>query len=206
MNTEQFLNNSFGSEALVKITKEYDFQTVLDIGSGAGTHADFLESRGKKVTRLDFGKSVYFKKNPNQKIIQGNYLHQEFGEKFDLIWACHVLEHQININKFLKKIKLDLQENGILCITVPPLKHEIVGGHVSLWNAGLLMYNLVLAGFSCRHARIKSYGYNISIIIKNSSINIPTLDYDYGDINRLKEFFPENLQEGFDGNITRLNW
>ena len=206
MNTEQFLNNSFGSEALVKITKEYDFQTVLDIGSGAGTHADFLESHGKKVTRLDFGKSVYFKKNPNQKIIQGNYLHQEFGEKFDLIWACHVLEHQININKFLKKIKSDLQENGILCITVPPLKHEIVGGHVSLWNAGLLMYNLVLAGFSCRHARIKSYGYNISIIIKNSSINIPTLDYDYGDINRLKEFFPENLQEGFDGNITRLNW
>ena len=206
MNTEQYLNNLFGSEALVKVSDEYEFDSVLDIGSGAGHHAEFLEGKGHSVTRLDFGESVYFNQNPKQKIVRGNYQDIEFDEKFDLIWACHVLEHQLNINLFLKKIKSDLRRDGLLCVTVPPLKHQIVGGHVTLWNAGLLMYYLILAGFNCREARIKSYGYNISVILKNSSITIPQLDYDYGDIKKLKEFFPEGLDEGFHGDIKELNW
>ena len=82
---------------------------------------------------------------------------------FGRLMCC---EHQVNPNLFLKKIFNDLKEGGVLAITVPPLKHEIVGGHVTLWNAGLTMYQLVLAGFNCKNISIKSYGYNISVVLK----------------------------------------
>ena len=110
----------------------------------------------------------------------------------------------------MKKLKSDLKPDGILCVTVPPPKHEIVGGHVSVWNAGLLMYRLVLAGFNCSNARIKKYGYNISLILPNSpstlDSGLPDLHYDTGDIDKLKNFFPLNTKEGFNGDITELNW
>ena len=124
-----------------------------------------------------------------------------------LFWASHVLEHQANPNLFLKKIHSNLKENGILAITVPPLKHEIVGGHLTLWNAGLLLYQLVLAGFNCSDASILTYGYNISIIIRKRSISdFPELSFDKGDIKKLSNYFPVGFEEPFNGNIRRLNW
>src|SRR5690606_36120022 len=80
---------------------------------------------------------------------------------------------------------------GVLALTVPPLKSRIVGGHVSLWNAGLLLYNLVLAGFDCSRARILQYGYNISVILTKTPAELPRdLSFDRGDLRRLRPFLP----------------
>ena len=198
----------FGDHALEAVLDNCDFNTVLDIGSGAGLHSDIFERHGKHVTSVDFGVSIYYqRKTSHREIIKGDYYTYDFSEPFDLIWASHVLEHQPNANLFLKKIHRDLKEGGWLAITVPPLKHEIVGGHVSLWNAGLLMYQLIFAGFSCRAASIKKYGYNISIVVRKQSIEqLPQLHYDNGDIDRLADYFPDGLGEGFDGDINQLNW
>jgi hypothetical protein len=68
------------------------------------------------------------------------------------------------------------------------------------------MYNLILAGFDCSNARIKKYGYNISLILRKEKITLPKLSYDYGDIGRLQQFFPDGCGEGFDGDISELNW
>jgi len=206
--SKEYQRLPFAGEAIQKLINDYDFNTVLDIGSGEGLHSKKFIEKGKKVTSIDFGTSVYFeKKEDNYTYIKSDYYEFVFDEKFDAIWASHVLEHQPNPNLFLKKIHKDLKDNGVLAITVPPLKHEIVGGHVSLWNAGLLMYQLVLAGFNCRDISIKSYGYNISAILKKKSITAyPELSYDSGDILKLKEFFPEGIAEPFDGRIRELNW
>jgi hypothetical protein len=102
-----------------------------------------------------------------------------------------------------------------VAITVPPLKHEIVGGHVSLWNAGMVLYRLVLAGIDCSDAAVLSYGYNISVIAKNRSIGkIDGIEYDSGDIRRIRKYLPggglcfnsNEFDDPFDGNIARLNW
>jgi hypothetical protein len=85
-----------------------------------------------------------------------------------LVWCSHVLEHQPNAGLFLAKLIRDCRDGGILAITVPPAKTEIVGGHVSLWNAGLLLYRLALTGIDCRDARVKTYGYNVSVIVRAS--------------------------------------
>ena len=114
---------------------------------------------------------------------------------------------------FLKKIYKDLKEEGWLCITVPPMKQQIVGGHVSLWNAGLILYHLILAGFDCSTAKILEYGYNISIVVQKISIKKQlNLVYDSPDMDEIRPYLPETLQfdkrtkRSFDGNIKRLNW
>jgi hypothetical protein len=95
---------------------------------------------------------------------------------------------------------------GIIAITVPPAKHQIVGGHVTIWNAGLLLYNLIIAGNDCRLAAVKSEGYDISVIAPKVPIRLPNLRRDVGDIETLQGYFPLAAKQGFDGRISELNW
>lgn len=199
---ESFETNIFqlkySGEALKKLILNYDFNTVLDIGCGKGKHSAVFKKFNKLVTPTD-----YYKRFP--EVVEGLYQDLTFAPH-DITWASHVLEHQLNINDFLKKVRKETKEEGHTCITVPPLKHSIVGGHVCLWNAGILMYNLVLAGFDCKNASIKKYGYNITVIAQAKSFELPKLNYDSGDINKLKPWLPEFCIEGFNGDIDEWNW
>lgn len=189
----------YGTLAIKKLLSDYSFNTVLDIGCGDGTHTEIFREHNKTVTSIDLEPKML-------GAIHGNYMRHDFAEQ-DCIWCCHVLEHQLNANAFLKKVHKELKDNGILAITVPPLKHEIVGGHVTLWNAGLLMYNLVLAGFDCSNIAIKTYGYNISVILKKKKISLPdNLHYDKADLEKLSHFFPDFVHQGFNGDIREYNW
>lgn len=185
-------------QALEFILNTKNFKTVLDIGCGHGIHSEVFKKYNKEVTSTDIAPFY-------QDAILGNYMNLEF-EKHDITWASHVLEHQLNTNLFLKKLRSETKTGGYTCITVPPLKHEIVGGHVNLWNAGLLMYNLVLAGFNCKHANIKQYKYNITVIAKAEDFTLPELHYDAGDVEKLKPWLPDFCTEPFDGNIQEWNW
>ena len=139
--------------------------------------------------------------------MKGDYNRLLFKHQFDAVWASHVLEHQLNVNLFIKKLFLDCKEDGVVAITVPPIKKQIVGGHLSLWNAGLLMYNIVVALYDCSQCEILRYGYNISIIIRKKTIkNFPVLSFDKGDIRLLSNYFPDNISEPFEGDIKELNW
>lgn len=184
--------------AAEKLVDFYQFETLLDVGCGDGRHSDFFKKHNKIVTSTDL-KSQY------TNCIEGDYNLLLFPQH-DCVWVSHVLEHQLNVNSFLKKIRNDTKNDGFVCVTVPPLKHEIVGGHVSLWNAGLLMYNLVLAGFDCKNAKIKKYGYNITVIAQAKEFQLPRLSYDSGDITLLSEWLPDFCQENFSGDIDEWNW
>jgi SAM-dependent methyltransferase len=201
---------SHGEDGVIKFTqlmKKDSLFTVLDIGCGVDQiHVNYMKKQGLKAYGIDLIDGVD---------IQENYNTFEFNKNaFDGIHAAHVLEHQLNPNLFLKKIYLDLKDNGWLCITVPPFKHQIVGGHVSLWNAGLVLYHLVHAGFNCSDAKINTYGYNISVIIQKKPITeVIPYTYNSEDITLIKNYLPKvnfkrnNLGEfTFDGNIQSLNW
>lgn len=174
-----------------------EFQSVLDVGAGGGIHTALFREAGKDVHTCDIKPPADF---------VGKYTSLALPKKYDLIWCSHTLEHQLNVHSFLKKVTLDLKRGGYFAVTVPPLKHEIVGGHVSLWNAGLLLYNLVLAGFDCSEAMVKTYGYNTSVIVKYRPIDIPELKMDFGDIETLAKYFPIPVLNGFNGQIEELNW
>lgn len=155
----------------------------------------------------NFGKAVTTVSLQEPADHVGDFLEWE-GQpgSFDAVWACHVLEHQPDVGAFLAACRRQLRDGGILAVTVPPPKHEIVGGHVTLWNAGLLLYNLILAGFDCRDATVGTYGYNISVIATKREIQLPTLAFDHGDIERLAGFFPVPVAEGFDGRLPDIGW
>lgn len=173
-----------------------DFRTVLDIGSGDGSYANALRAAGKTVSTVNLHA-------PADHV--GDYMGVLFFP-LDAIWCSHVLEHQPNVGLFLRKCYRELKPNGWLAITVPPMKPEIVGGHLTLWNAGLLLYNLILAGFDCSQASVKTYGYNVSVIVSKQPAFIPELKMDFGDIEALAHCFPVPVCNGFDGNITEVNW
>ena len=195
---------------------DYRFDTVLDIGCGEGLHAEVFRKAGKKVTALDYGKSPYALANNHlMDVIIADFLWHDFGEAtYDAVWCSHVLEHQANPNLFLLKINSILKEGGVLALTVPPPKHQIVGGHVGLWNAGLLLYHLVLAGFDCSKAVVKKYDYNISVIVEKHSITLADkLVFDSGDITTIRPYLPAaiNYQDwvddiAFDGDIENIGF
>lgn len=180
---------------------QFEFKTVLDIGSGVGWHAEQMRAAGRAVTEISL--------RPLRPGVL-NMRYEDFNldrvMQFDCLWCCHCLEHQPNVNLFLTKMHGDLKSGGLLAITVPPLKHQIVGGHLTLWNAGLLLYNLVLARFDCSLAMIKKSEYNITVIVRRREIELPELVYDSGDIAAMAPFLPPGLGEGFNGDIDELNW
>lgn len=169
--------------------------SVLDIGSGTGEQAEYMRTQGLDVVTLA----------PQNADIVGMFP-MEIESKFGAIWCSHTLEHCRNVGLFLDKCFDLIFDNGWIAITVPPMKPQIVGGHLTIWNAGLLIYNMVMAGFDCCDAMVKTYGYNISVIARKKRADLPKLQYDSGDIERLAPFFPISVRQGFDGHIGEINW
>mgnify|MGYP001582166682 CR=1 FL=1 len=204
-----------GLEALNALLAEPGIESVLDVGYGNGDQAREMASAGKRVIGVDLhgregfnnqhnGGSVFF--------LQQDYMDEEMplSEKFDAVWSCHVLEHVDNPQAMLRKMFSDLKDGGLLVLTIPPAQHAIVGGHFTLWNAGQLLYHLVRAGFDCRAARVKQYGYNISVLVRKAAVPNEAVPAEANyPIERLKAYFPASIKwehGSFNGDIRDLNW
>ena len=191
-------------------TKEY--QTVLDVGAGKLEAAREFHKLGKTVDIVDFEDSYYLKSDEGDHnfihhFYKGNVIDKKIDKKYDLLWCSHVLEHQVNPNIFLKKIHSLIKEGGFLALVIPPRKPFIVSGHVSMWNGGLLIYHLILAGFDCSNIQLIQYDYNIGVILEKKTIKNPLkLNFDIGDFNELKNYFPFEVKEGFNGDIMNINF
>lgn len=196
-----------GSQALSRLLDYDDVSRVLDIGSGAGEQARIMRAAGRDVVTISL-------EAPADYVEDYCGGRPERAGDFDAIWASHVLEHQPNVGRFLRLCFRDLRDDGVLAITVPPAKHGLVGGHLTTWNAGLLIYNLIVAGFDCREARVSevySSGpgyppYNISVIVRKRAAVLPALRMDAGDIQRLAAFFPRPVSQGVDGRFPAIGW
>jgi len=184
-------------EAVDALIKHYQPGTLLNVGAGDCAHTDVFSDAGFKVTSID--------KRPQRKDVL-LYTWQDYVGQFDYVWASHIMEHTNNVALFLHMMRRLCKPKGTIIITVPPAKHEIVGGHLTIWNMGLLFYNLVYAGFDCRESRAKEYGYNISVFQQNVTFDVPELKDDEGDIETLAEWFPFPVRQGFDGRIKSVNW
>lgn len=207
-----FLKEDMRAGEIMKKFLTFKFANVLDIGAGELKHSKCFIDHNIQTDICDYGNSAYYDeriKNIENRIHKkyiGDFNDITFEKQYDAIWCSHILEHQLNVNLFLKKIHSLLKEGGYLAIVVPPRKPFVVGGHVTLWNAGLVLYNLILAGFDCsKDCYIHQYDYNIGVIIKKKSIqNFPKLSMDKGDIELLSNFFPFDATHNFNGDILSM--
>lgn len=198
-----------GEYSIKKISENLKFNTVLDIGAGEGIQKRFFENLGKKVLTCDYGfvEAVHCDFNKNKYDYVGNFVDVEIDKKFDFVFSSHVLEHQRNVGAFLEK-KIDCcKPNGYICTIVPLRKPFITGGHCTIWNPGLLLYNFVLCGIDCSKCYMEQRDYDICLVVKNKKFNIKNLNltYDRGDIDKLMKYFPFELTEPFNGDIMKIN-
>ena len=97
---------------------------ILDVGCGGGIICEPLARLGAKVTGIDFAPNniiaakIHSKKNK----LKINYINKDIeksklDEKFDIILMFEVLEHLDNWKKTIKKIKKNLNKNGLVIIS-----------------------------------------------------------------------------------------
>ena len=114
----EFHTLNLSNQTLRKLIQDYEFNTVLDVGSGSGNHAKVLNQYKKKVTALDFGTSIYAKQkgqNYNKiQCIEVDFFKYKTKEKYDCIWASHVLEHQSDPGAFIRKCKELVKKMALL--------------------------------------------------------------------------------------------
>lgn len=194
------ITHNVGFEAVVELLENYRFNTVLDIGSGNQEHARCFRHLGKSVITLD---PVF------DADIKGDFLDYTPEEKFDLTWCSHVVEHQRNIGIFLDKIIECTKPNGIICISVPPeVSHFYILEHPNQFTGGMLLYHLILAGIDCRDAAVLTYGYNVSVIVRNKQHSLPRQSWNYD--NEALEFLPKEMRvfggHQLFGPIRQLRW
>ena len=202
----------YGHLGLAKLITDYEFESILDIGSRNGTAAKAFAFLNKKVTTIEF--SSDFESN-----YSGDYLDIEFPQLFDAIWCSHVLEHQRNLGLFLEKIYQDLKEGGVLALTVPSSLSLLIIGHPNIFTPLHLIYNLILAGFDCREAKIKCYDWQFTILVKKHPNGINPISFastHFSDISpdgtgfvpKLLDYFPIEIQQNGHvwGEIDDVNW
>lgn len=113
---------------MLPIIKKANPMRILDIGSGAGTLSLLLASQGYEVVGIDVSAEAITKSrqsathlNLQTKVNFLNYDIFEFisNEKFDLILCLEVIEHLLDEEKFMKKIKKILVNNGLIIFSTP---------------------------------------------------------------------------------------
>lgn len=208
-------------EALEKIINDERHISVLDIGCGQGLQGRFMSDYGKTVTGLTISDEDGYNGKCLENVIKADFMTVEFEQKFDIVWASHILEHIMDVESFLRKMKDVIAPRGCLAITVPS-ETTILLPHIHGFSAGRLLRYLLCAGYDCRNAQILEYGYNISIILPEVMYIEREFDID-GFVDEssnmtaaddIFEFLPKEIKLSkswddiyyFNGNIYELNW
>jgi SAM-dependent methyltransferase len=131
---------------------------VLEIGSGFGRDADYIESLGYKVERTDAVEGfVELLKNQGHEVRKLNALTDDFGNDFDLVYAQAVFLHfnPEQMKQVLKKSFNSLKPGGILAFSVKegqgeswPNDYLGVPRYYCYWQEPALQKITESAGFS----------------------------------------------------------
>ncbi len=203
-----------GQKDLLDQTLSYNFNTIVDIGAGDGSIAEFFRTNKKSVTVTGYEFSRYGRTSfhPDIKVLEGLdicNMKTIADQSFDAAWCSHVIEHVLNVEQAFNEIHRILKTNGLLFISVPAYSPHLVGGHVNTgWHLGTLMYVLILCGFNVKEGMFINHCWNITGFVKKSELPDISLAHDKGDIEILKDHFPESIpiHQGVNGEFKKINW
>ncbi len=113
----------------------------LDIGSNGGFMVEAARLRGHEATGIEIDPySIKYARQHYTKNVffEGNleaYYDKNSEKKFDIIYCSEVIEHLVDINKFIMLIKKLLDTNGIVFLTTPDIKHWRRPKDLRKWDA-----------------------------------------------------------------------
>ncbi len=193
---EHIFQLPWGLHALLKVLRDVSFETVLDVGSGAGEHARFFRLFGKKVSTCNLFPPADW---------VGDFLKAPIEGQFDLIWCSHALEHQRNPGLFLDKMYQLLRFGGTLALCLPhhPAS-RLVPGHLSSWSLALASQHLIYAGFDCRNVSAFS-SYELSLIVQKTKDGPKPVSTEPA-WEEVKKYLPSCLEAGVETEPPLLNW
>lgn len=189
-------------DQLVYLFKRLPLQfesTVLDIGAGFGAVAKALRPIAPHLQL--FGNDPY---RDEAKPLYDGWVTKPDGTEYDIVIACHVIEHVPNVQSFIHYMLASLRPDGLLVLVWPNPKVPTVGGHINLFYPGTMIYTLVMAGLDCgQDAVFATIGtYHMWAVRHRLRPASPPEHYDGFSLAELAPYFPFAPTQGFDGSAA----
>jgi len=161
----------------------------LEIGPGELALAQDLLKKFTKGTLIDFNSTnvelTYRKLDESRKerleLIIADFIQYQFGQQFDCVVACEVLEHIEDDRVFLRKVNDLLKNRGQLILSVPARqkywsKDDEIVGHFRRYEKQELYGKLIEADF--KQIKIIAYGFPFQNLVRLGRIGLARLQYD----------------------------
>lgn len=114
---------SFMNQILKEVLKFKKSGCLLEIGCGVGYFLELAQEQGFDIQGTELSQEAIktINKNLGNKIVKKGFLSEiNFSQEyFDVIVMNHVLEHILDLNKFLGEVNRILKKDGILVIGSP---------------------------------------------------------------------------------------
>lgn len=149
-----------------------DFQSILDVGCGAGFDCQWLAEQGKSVIGLT-GNSTPAQHEfaeANGFEIRDMDMHAlDFDdESFDAILCKHTLEHSISPLGALWEMRRVLRPGGYMFLVVPPHHRRYVeSGHFTQgWSIGQLIYCLAVTSYDVAGGAFRERKGHVEAVVR----------------------------------------
>ena len=157
---------------ILEYLQRCNYRRVIEVGCGCGDLLQVLERRGYSGMGIDLSEEAVAAANAR---LSGGRIRvaccapEEISQRFEVVIASEVLEHQQDDNAFLIRLGELLQDGGRLLLTVPAHMREWGAnddfcGHIRRYGRDELHAKLMLAGFD--DIVIYSYGVPIYNLMK----------------------------------------
>jgi len=94
--------------------------SILDIGCGTGNFLKIIKQSGWKINGVEINDTARgIAKNNTGSVILNQIEFFGSKQKYDVITLWHSLEHLYDLKRYLNKISISLNTNGIVMIAVP---------------------------------------------------------------------------------------
>jgi glycosyltransferase involved in cell wall biosynthesis len=112
------------------------------------------------------------------------------------------MHRQRNLGTYLDRAYDLLSSKGVCIILCPAYSNNVGSGNTnSLWNAGYIIYNLIMAGFDCKNSKVSTFEGEIQLSASKTHRRAKSFS-----ISDCFDYFPFDVYQHFNGNIKELNW
>ncbi len=104
-----------------------EHKSVIDVGCGTGYGCKILAEKAKSVHGIDNNKEAinYCHENyaaPNIEYLEKDANSLELDKQFDIAVTFQVIEHMLDLNKFIAQLKQVVKPDGIVFISTPNVR------------------------------------------------------------------------------------